>query len=84
MYWISIALIYFLERTWAIAGVGANATFTAPLFGLERMSGIYLTLYIEVLFYALIPVLLFSDRRLALRILAAPDERHSAWHEPKR
>jgi peptidoglycan/LPS O-acetylase OafA/YrhL len=66
MYWISIALIYFLERTWTVADVGANATFTAPLFGFARMSGIYWTLYIEVLFYALIPVLLVSDWRIAL------------------
>jgi peptidoglycan/LPS O-acetylase OafA/YrhL len=66
MYWITIALIYFLERTWTVADVGANATFTAPIFGLMRMSGIYWTLYIEVLFYALIPILLFSDWRIAL------------------
>jgi hypothetical protein len=49
-----------------VADVGANATFTAPIFGFVRMSGIYWTLYVEVLFYALIPVLLFSDWRVAL------------------
>ena len=66
MYWISIALIFFTEKTWTLADVVTNATFTAPLLGHSRMSGIYWTLYIEVLFYSLVPLIfLFSNRSVA-------------------
>jgi peptidoglycan/LPS O-acetylase OafA/YrhL len=56
MYWLSIALIYFLQDRWSESDVLINATFTAPLFHVERMSGVFWTLYIEVLFYALVPI----------------------------
>ena len=57
MYWLSIALILVLERSWSLGDVVANATFTAPALRVGRMSGVYWTLYIEVVFYALIPFL---------------------------
>lgn len=69
MYWISIAVIFFSEGIWSAKDVIANATFTAPIFGVTRMSGIYWTLYIEVLFYALVPLLFFLGPRM---IVAAP------------
>lgn len=69
MYWVSIAVIFFAEGVWSAKDVIANATFTAPIFGVTRMSGIYWTLYIEVLFYALVPLLFFLGPRI---IVAAP------------
>jgi peptidoglycan/LPS O-acetylase OafA/YrhL len=69
MYWISIAVVFFSEGVWSAKDVIANATFTAPIFGVTRMSGIYWTLYIEVLFYALVPLLFVLGPRM---IVAAP------------
>jgi peptidoglycan/LPS O-acetylase OafA/YrhL len=69
MYWISIAIIFFSEGVWSATNAIANAMFTAPIFGIVRMSGIYWTLYIEVLFYALVPLLFFLGPRT---IVAAP------------
>jgi peptidoglycan/LPS O-acetylase OafA/YrhL len=69
MYWVSIAVIFFSEGVWSAKDVIANATFTAPIFGVTRMSGVYWTLYIEVLFYALVPLLFLLGPRM---IVAAP------------
>ena len=55
MYWLSVVLIYCLQDRWSASDALSNATFTAPLLHVERMSGVYWTLYIEVLFYALVP-----------------------------
>lgn len=56
-YWLSIALIALTTSNWTAPQAAANATFTAPLFGFERMSGVFWTLYVEVTFYVLAPVL---------------------------
>lgn len=56
MYWISIAIIFLSETRWTIFDVAANATFTAPAVHASPMSGVFWTLYIEVLFYALVPL----------------------------
>lgn len=69
MYWISIALIFFVGNDWTIFDVTANAIFIAPAVHAPRMSGVYWTLYIEVLFYALVPVIWNLGNRA---ILLAP------------
>lgn len=56
MYWASILLVVALDSRWTFGQILANATFTAPLFGTERMLGVYWTLYIEVFFYCLAPI----------------------------
>jgi peptidoglycan/LPS O-acetylase OafA/YrhL len=62
MYWVSLAVVALWSSDWTPWQLVANATFTAPAFGLERMLGVYWTLYIEVLFYALAPVLALGGR----------------------
>jgi peptidoglycan/LPS O-acetylase OafA/YrhL len=57
MYWISIILIFLLEREWSVRDAIANATFTTQVMHVSRMSGVYWTLYVEVAFYALVPIL---------------------------
>jgi len=57
MYWISIAVIFLSETHWTIFDVTANVTFIAPAVHAPRMSGVYWTLYIEVLFYVLVPLI---------------------------
>jgi peptidoglycan/LPS O-acetylase OafA/YrhL len=63
MYWLSIVLIFTIEAGWTMRDVFANLTFTTFAFHVIRMSGVYWTLYIEVLFYALVPVLWFAGAR---------------------
>ncbi|QUS40566.1 acyltransferase [Tardiphaga alba] len=67
VYWLSIALIAATSSAWTIGQAVTNATFIAPLFGAERMSGVYWTLYIEVAFYAAAPVLRWMGEK-AIRI----------------
>jgi peptidoglycan/LPS O-acetylase OafA/YrhL len=62
MYWVSIAII-FAKGTWTPRDVVANATFATQIMHVARMSGVYWTLYIEVLFYALVPILWLLGRR---------------------
>jgi peptidoglycan/LPS O-acetylase OafA/YrhL len=69
IYWASIALALTHGRDWTVTSVLANATFTAPVVGAERFLGVYWTLYIEVLFYALAPFLRMAGDKA---ILAAP------------
>src|SRR5262249_37933767 len=57
MYWLSIVLIFMLDGGWSLRDAIANATFTTQVAHVMRMSGVYWTLYIEVMFYALVPVL---------------------------
>jgi peptidoglycan/LPS O-acetylase OafA/YrhL len=59
MYWACLALLVALEK-WPLGTTAANAVFVAPAFHLPRMSGVFWTLYIEVLFYALVPLLLLA------------------------
>jgi peptidoglycan/LPS O-acetylase OafA/YrhL len=66
MYWVSILAILVSQAGWSVKDVLANATFTAPIFGIARMSGVYWTLYIEVLFYALVPTLFFLGPRIVI------------------
>lgn len=66
-YWLSIILIALTTSNWTAPQVAVNATFTAPLFGYERMSGVYWTLYVEVTFYVLAPILCMMGER-AIRI----------------
>jgi peptidoglycan/LPS O-acetylase OafA/YrhL len=63
MYWFSIAAIFLLDPGWSVSNVITNAFFVAPAVHAPRMSGVYWTLYIEVLFYALVPLLWYSGRR---------------------
>jgi peptidoglycan/LPS O-acetylase OafA/YrhL len=63
MYWASIAAIFLFDPGWTIFNVITNAFFVAPAAHAPRMSGVYWTLYIEVLFYALVPLLWYSGRR---------------------
>lgn len=59
MYWVSIFFIALSGQDWDLRQILTNATFTAPIFGTERMLGVYWTLYIEVLFYFVAPFVFF-------------------------
>jgi peptidoglycan/LPS O-acetylase OafA/YrhL len=63
LYWFSITLVAFTTTGWTISGVAVNATFIAPITGTERMLGVYWTLYIEVLFYAVVPFVRWAGER---------------------
>lgn len=63
MYWLSIALIFTLDSGWSVRDAIVNATFTTQIAHVTRMSGVYWTLYIEVLFYTLVPVLWWLGSR---------------------
>jgi peptidoglycan/LPS O-acetylase OafA/YrhL len=67
MYWVSILLVFASGPVWTIRDVLANATFLAPALHSERMLGVYWTLYIEVLFYTVVPfVRFFGERSIKL------------------
>lgn len=69
-YWLSIVLIALTTSNWTAPQAAANAAFMAPMFGFERMSGVYWTLYVEVTFYVLAPILcLIGDRAVRLAFL---------------
>ena len=63
MYWVSILLIVALEGGWTLRDVIANAFFATGPMHVARMSGVYWTLYIEMLFYATIPLVFLAGRR---------------------
>jgi peptidoglycan/LPS O-acetylase OafA/YrhL len=63
MYWASILLIFATERGWTLRDVMANAIFATGPLNVIRMSGVYWTLYIEVLFYATVPLVFLAGRR---------------------
>ncbi len=63
MYWLSIALILALEPGWSARDAIVNAVFVAPALHVSRMSGVYWTLYIEVMFYALVPLVFWLGAR---------------------
>ena len=63
MYWLSILVVFVSSTAWTLRDVAVNATFTAPVLHLERMLGVYWTLYIEVLFYALVPFVRYAGER---------------------
>jgi len=66
MYWLSILIIFATEPGWALRDVVSNAIFATGPMHVVRMSGVYWTLYIEVLFYATVPLLFFLGRRAIL------------------
>lgn len=57
MYWLSILLVVMTEPGWTLRDVLTNALFVTGPLHVTRMLGVYWTLYIEVLFYAAVPVL---------------------------
>jgi peptidoglycan/LPS O-acetylase OafA/YrhL len=57
LYWLSLIFVFLFGAKWTAGDFLSNATFTTPVTGSERMLGVYWTLYIEVLFYALVPFL---------------------------
>ena len=63
MYWVSILLIVALEGGWTLRDVIANAFFATGPMHVARMSGVYWTLYIEMLFYATVPLVFLAGRR---------------------
>lgn len=63
MYWVSILLIVALEGGWTLREVIANAFFATGPMHVARMSGVYWTLYIEMLFYATVPLVFLAGRR---------------------
>ncbi len=63
MYWVSILLICATERGWTLRDVISNAIFLTGPMNVTRMSGVYWTLYIEVLFYLTVPLVFFLGRR---------------------
>jgi peptidoglycan/LPS O-acetylase OafA/YrhL len=66
MYWISILLIFATEHGWTLRDIASNAIFATGPMHVARMSGVFWTLYIEVLFYATVPLLFFAGRRSIL------------------
>jgi peptidoglycan/LPS O-acetylase OafA/YrhL len=66
MYWISILLIFATEHGWTLRDIVSNAIFATGPMHVVRMSGVFWTLYIEVLFYATVPLLFFVGRRSIL------------------
>jgi peptidoglycan/LPS O-acetylase OafA/YrhL len=69
MYWLSLVLVVATVGGWSLRDVLSNAFFlTAPMH-VDRMYGVYWTLYIEVLFYAAVPLLFLVGWRA---ILASP------------
>jgi peptidoglycan/LPS O-acetylase OafA/YrhL len=62
MYWISILLIFATEHGWTLRDIASNAIFVTGPMHVVRMSGVFWTLYIEVLFYATVPLLFFAGR----------------------
>lgn len=63
IYWLSIILVAALQNNRDFAQILSNFSFTAPIFGQERMLGVYWTLYIEVLFYCFAPSIFFLGVR---------------------
>jgi peptidoglycan/LPS O-acetylase OafA/YrhL len=55
LYWLSLIFVLLFDAKWTAGDFLSNATFTTPITESERMLGVYWTLYIEVLFYALVP-----------------------------
>lgn len=66
LYWFSILLVAATAGNWNASQILANMTFTALPLGIERMLGVYWTLYIEVLFYCLAPLLIMMGRRAVI------------------
>jgi peptidoglycan/LPS O-acetylase OafA/YrhL len=62
LYWISL-LIALALGAFTLRDLAANAFFLVPLTRSELMSGVYWTLYVEVLFYALAPFLVYAGDR---------------------
>ncbi len=60
MYWVSIVLAQFLTGPFDALTILSNAAFAADLTHSPLMLGVYWTLYIEVRFYAIVPVLRFA------------------------
>ncbi|HUZ32779.1 MAG TPA: acyltransferase [Xanthobacteraceae bacterium] len=63
MYWLSILIIFATDRRWTLRDVVSNAFFATGPMHVTRMSGVYWTLYIEVLFYLTVPLVFFLGRR---------------------
>lgn len=68
IYWLSIVLMIMAGEQPDLKTILSNVTFTAPLFGHERLLGVYWTLYIEVLFYALAPLIIYAGNA-AIRLV---------------
>jgi len=66
MYWLSILLVLITAPGWTLRDVLANALFVTGPLHITRMLGVYWTLYIEVLFYAAVPVLFVLGWRAIL------------------
>jgi peptidoglycan/LPS O-acetylase OafA/YrhL len=62
MYWVSI-LIALTIGPWTLLDAAINAAFLVPLTKTELMSGVYWTLYIEVVFYVVVPFIALSGDR---------------------
>jgi peptidoglycan/LPS O-acetylase OafA/YrhL len=63
---VSILVVLVTESGWTLRDVAANALFITGPAHVARMNGVYWTLYIEVLFYALVPLIIFIGRRAIL------------------
>lgn len=75
LYWVSL-LVAFALGAWTLRDLALNASFLVPLARSELMSGVYWTLYIEVLFYALAPLLVYAGDRtivVSLYLVIAAD-----------
>ena len=75
LYWISL-LVAFALGAWTVRDLVLNAFFLVPLARTELMSGVYWTLYVEVLFYALAPLLVYAGDRaivVSLYLVIAAD-----------
>ena len=62
IYWLSL-LMAFAIGSWTLRDLFINAAFLVPVAKTELMSGVYWTLYVEVLFYCIAPILIYSGDR---------------------
>ena len=62
LYWGSL-IAAFIIGNWTPRDVVANALFLIPFTKTELMSGVYWTLYIEIAFYVVVPVIALLGRR---------------------
>src|SRR5437773_2318364 len=57
MYWTSMLLAQFIGGPFDTKTIASNAAFTSDLTHTVLMCGVYWTLYVEVRFYAIVPIL---------------------------
>jgi exopolysaccharide production protein ExoZ len=70
LYWFSLTAA-FLIGNWTVSDLLVNSVFLVPFTKTELLSGVYWTLYIEIAFYAVVPVIALSGRKAIVASLYA-------------